>query len=124
MSGHEPPSRDEQADSISKETTRIHDDSYEQELTSVDTVVNEDMVASVLRYPLTPAEEVVIAAGRSDAVQAGRHESQLVLEPVLRAAVERATGRTVTRFLTQTTLEEQGLVVEFYTLAPAADRDQ
>ncbi len=119
MSGPQPPSRGEQADSISEETVRIHDDSYEQELTSVETVVNQDMVASVLRYPLTPAEEVVIAAGRADAVHAGRHESELALEPVLRAAVERATGRTVTRFLTQTHLEEQGLVVEFYTLAPA-----
>lgn len=121
MSEHEPPSRRDQAESISEETERIHDDSYDQELSSVETVVDQDMVVSVLRYPLTPAEEIVIAAGRGDAVQTGRHESQLALEPILRAAVERATGRSVTRFLTQTNLEEQGVVVEFYSLDPAAE---
>lgn len=119
MTEHVPPSRADQAEAISEETTQIHGHSYEQEPDSVATVVDGDLVASVLRFTLSPAEEAVVAIGQGEAVKASRHESQLVLESVLRAAVERATGRTVTAFVTQTYLEQQGIVVEVYTLAPA-----
>lgn len=115
-----PPSRSDQAEAISEEIVGIHWHSYEMELGSVDTVVEDGVVASVLRFEPSPAEELVVAAGRGGAVHRLRHESELELEPALSAAVERATGRTVHAFQTQTDVE-QGVVLELFVLAPAAD---
>ena len=111
------PTRSEQAESISLEIASIHWDSYEYALPSVQTIVEDGYVAAVLRFELLPAEELVIAAGDGGSVLRLHHESELELETALRAAVERATGRMVLSFETQTNVE-QGLALELFVLAP------
>ncbi|MGH3115260.1 MAG: Na-translocating system protein MpsC family protein [Gaiellaceae bacterium] len=112
--------RQEQAGEISEETARIHADSFGLEPDSVETVLDENLIVSILRFTLLPAEELVIAAGRPETVQALRQEAELELETALRAAVERITGRAVKAVLSQAHVE-QGVVLELYTLAPSTD---
>lgn len=111
------PTRSEQAETISQEIASIHWDSYEYALPSVQTMIEDGYVAAVLRFELLPAEELVIAAGDGGSVLRLHHESELELETALRAAVERATGRMVLSFETQTNVE-QGLALELFVLAP------
>jgi len=83
-------SRADQATDISAAITSIHRVSYARELSSVDTVVGDGCVASVLRFEVAPAP--------------------------LRAAVERTTGRTVIAF--QSSMNPRhGLIVEAFVLA-------
>ena len=87
-------SRAHQATDISAAITAIHRVSYARELSSVDTVVGDGCVASVLRFEVAPAEQLVIEAGGDDAVMRLYDATELSLEASLRAAVERTTGRT------------------------------
>lgn len=58
-----------------------------------------------------------MAGGLHDGVHAARHAFQATLSPALRAAVERATGRTVTEHSSHTDLRER-LTIETFRLAP------
>jgi uncharacterized protein YbcI len=109
-------SRAHQATDISAAITSIHRESYARELSSVDTVVGDGCVASVLRFEVAPAEQLVIEAGDDDAVMRLYDATELSLEASLRAAVERTTGRTVVAF--QSSMNPRhGLIVEAFVLA-------
>jgi uncharacterized protein YbcI len=108
----------QQAEDISAAITSIHSVSYDRDLSSVDTVVWEGCVASVLRFEVEPAERLVIQAGAGDAVMRLYDATELSLEPALCAAVERTTGRTVVGF--QTAMNpHHGLIVEAFVLGPS-----
>ena len=105
---------------ISAEMVRIHRESYGSGAKSVKTYVHDDLVLSVLDVDLLPAETVVIEAGRKDLVLEMRGSFQLELETSFTAAVERATGRKVIAFLSDTHLDPP-FVTELFRLAPAHD---
>jgi uncharacterized protein YbcI len=112
-------SRTQQATDISVAISSIHRIAYEHELSSVDTVVGDGCVASVLRFDVPPAERLVTEAGDGAAVRRLYDATELSLEAPLRAAVERTTGRRVLAFETSMS-PEHGLIVEAFVLAPVA----
>ena len=109
----------QQAEDISVAITSIHRIAYERELSSVDTVVREGFVASVLRFEVPAAERLVFQAGDGAAVVRLYDATELSLETALRAAVERTTGRTVLAF--QSSMNpEYGIILEAFVLADRA----
>ena len=105
---------------ISAEVARIHAAAYERDdRERVSTLVDDDLVMCVLRLALTHAETLLISHDHDDAVRDQRHAFELTLAPILSAAVERATGRTVSTFHTSTHLETK-LTLLIFILAPAA----
>jgi len=108
--------RAEQATEISAAITSIHRVAYERELSSVDTVVGDGCVASVLRFEVPPAERLVSESGDAAAVRRLYDATELSLEVPLRAAVERTTGRRVVAFETSMS-PEHGLIIEAFVLA-------
>ncbi len=109
--------RSQQATDISDAITSIHKASYDRELSSIDTVVREGFVASVMRFEVPPAERFVFQAGDGDAVIRLYDATELSLETALRAAVERTTGRTVLAF--QSSMNpEHGIILEAFVLTP------
>jgi anti-sigma regulatory factor (Ser/Thr protein kinase)/uncharacterized protein YbcI len=119
---HPPSPRDTAATAatISTEMVRIHQESYGSGAKAVKTYVHDDLVLSVLDVELLPAEAVVIASGRKDLVLDMRSSFQLELETSFTAAVERATGRQVIAFLSDTHLDPP-FVTELFRLGPPQD---
>jgi serine/threonine-protein kinase RsbW len=107
---------------ISDEVVRIHRESYGSGAKTVKTYVHDDLVLSVLDVELLPAEVVVIDQGRSDLVLEMRSSFQLELETSFTAAVERATGRKVIAFLSDTHLDPP-FVTELFRLGARHDVD-
>ena len=105
------------AATISAEMVRIHRESYGSGAKGVKTYVHDDLVLSVLDVELLPAETAVIASGRRDLVLEMRSSFQLELETSFTAAVERATGRQVIAFLSDTHLDPP-FVTELFRLGP------
>lgn len=80
----------------------------------------EDMVICILdEIELLPNEEFMIGAGKGDAVVEIRSRYQQAIETTFRAAVERATGRKVVSFMSNTKLSPN-YAVEVFRLAPRA----
>jgi uncharacterized protein YbcI len=105
------------ATEISAAVTAIHRTAYGQHLSSVETVVGDGCVACVLRFQVSPAEHVVIQAGDGATVGRLYDATELSLEPSLRAAIERTTGRSVQAF--QASMNpEHGLILEAFILMP------
>jgi uncharacterized protein YbcI len=105
------------ATEISAAVTAIHRTAYGQHLSSVETSVSNACVVCVLRFPVTPAERVVIQAGDGAAVSRLYDATELSLEPSLRAAIERTTGRSVQAFQASMS-PEHGLILEAFVLVP------
>jgi uncharacterized protein YbcI len=102
---------------ISVAITAIHRTAYGRELSTVETVVGRSCVACVLRFEVSAAERAVIQAGDGAAVMRLYDATELSLEVPLRAAVERATGRSVLAF--QSTMSaEHSLMMETFVLVP------
>jgi uncharacterized protein YbcI len=91
------------AQAISSEVAAIHAAGYERAVGRVSTRFEADSVICELHIRLSPAEEVLLDDHYA-AVREQRERFDRTLEAVLRAAVERATGRRVTAFLTRTRL--------------------
>src|SRR5919201_138764 len=96
------PNSNEVASAISREMVHIHNDSYGSHASDAKTYVLDDVVLSVIDIQLLPAEKVLIEAGRHELVQQIRHGFQQAIDASFRAAVERATGRRVIAFLSET----------------------
>ena len=97
-------SQNAEARNISAEMAGIHAAAYEREREPVRTILDEELALCVLRLELSRAEAVLVAHGHQDAVRRQRDAFEHMLSPTLSAAVERATGRTVTTVLTTTQL--------------------
>jgi uncharacterized protein YbcI len=102
---------------ISAAVTAIHRTAYGQDLTSVETVVGDGCVTCVLRFQVSPAERAVIQAGDGAAVGRLYDATESSLEPSLRAAIERTTGRSVLAFQTSMS-PEHSLILEAFVLVP------
>ena len=89
---------------ISAEMAGIHAAAYERGREPVRTILDEELALCVLRLELSGAEAVLVAHGHQQAVCSQRDAFEHALAPTLSAAVERATGRTVTTVLSTTQL--------------------
>jgi uncharacterized protein YbcI len=94
---------------------RIHRESYGQEATSARTFLFDDVVLSVLDIELLPGEKVLVEAGKHELVQQVRHGFQQAIDTTFKAAVERATGRKVVAFLSETHIDPH-FTVELFRL--------
>ena len=102
-----------QALDISAEVAGIHAAAYEREHEQVSTLLDEDLAVCVVRIEPSPAEQLLVTNHHGDAVHDQRQAFEHTLAPAMTAAVERATGRAVTAFHTDTHLESNVTVLIF-----------
>jgi uncharacterized protein YbcI len=98
---------------------RIHSDSYGL-ANRVRTIVCEDLVISLVDIELLPSEEVLVAAGRQELVETTHNEFEHSIRASFKAAVERATGRTVVSFMSKTHLNPH-VTIELFMLNAHSD---
>jgi uncharacterized protein YbcI len=80
-----------------------------------------NMLVVVLANGHTDAEKTMRAAGHIQELLGGRRLLQVIIEPDLKASVERILGRTVETTLSATRLDPD-LSAEIFLLAPEDDR--
>jgi uncharacterized protein YbcI len=100
---------------ISRELVRIHAHYYGRGPTRSKTYLHEEIVLCILGEIFTPSEQMLIEAGRFLEVRTNRMAFQDTVEPLMRQAVEQATGRVVTSFLSQ--ISPDGIASEVFVLA-------
>jgi uncharacterized protein YbcI len=111
------PTETQIADEICRDIVDIHRDSYGRAAESPKAHVLGDLVVVVLEgLELLPNEEFMIGNGQGDAVTALRRNFQRAIEPTFRAAVERATGRSVIGFASHVQVNEDPFAVEIFRL--------
>lgn len=114
------PTTQDVEESIARQLLAIHEESYGRGAGEVRTRFEGDTLIVVLEdLQLLPNEEYLIASGRKEAVLEVRTRFQQAIESTFRAAVERATGRSVTAFMSNTHLDEPRFSVEIFRLGPA-----
>jgi uncharacterized protein YbcI len=86
---------------ISREIVGIHAAHFGRGPTGAKTVWREDVVVCVLRDVFTRSERVLVEAGKFEQVRSNRQLLQEAVEPLLRQAVEGATGCPVQVLLSQ-----------------------
>jgi uncharacterized protein YbcI len=112
-----PPSADEIKDEISREILRIHEESYGKGAGKAHTYVGEGFVVVVLdELELLPNEKFLVEHGKQETVVQVRTQYQHAIQASFRAAIERATGRTVVGFASTTSIEEPRFVAELFKL--------
>jgi uncharacterized protein YbcI len=102
---------------ISQAIVRIHAEHYGKGATQAKTYVWDNVVVTVLRDVLTVAERTLVEADRADKVRELRATFQFGLEPTIRTAIERLTGRRVDSVMSQVD-PDRGLGVEVFVLEP------
>jgi uncharacterized protein YbcI len=103
---------------ISEELLQIHQASYGRGAGRARTYVLDDAVVCFMDdLELLPNEEFLIDNGHADAVLNVRLMFQQAVKASFSAAVERATGRKVISFVSQTMLDPN-YSVEIFRLAP------
>jgi uncharacterized protein YbcI len=100
---------------ISREMLRIHNESYGSQATNAKTYVLDDVILSVIDIELLPAEKVLVEAGQHELVLQVRHGFQMAIDASFKAAVERATGRRVIAFISDTHIDPD-FTVELFRL--------
>ena len=104
---------------IAREVLKVHEDSYGTGAESVEVYIHENLVVVLLdELALSAAERTMIVGGRPDIVTNMRSAFQDEIGPTFTAIIERATGRRVSGFLSNTSLEPL-FSVEIFRLAPA-----
>ena len=117
MNGQFSPTHDPCAE-IGREVLKVHEASYGSGAGSVEVYIHENLVVVVLdELALTPSERTMIVGGRPDIVLSMRSAFQAEIGATFSAIVERATGRLVSGFLSNTCLEPL-FSVETFRLAP------
>lgn len=102
------PSDQEVAASISREITTIHEESYGEPVRECETTLFGDSVICLLEIDLLPHEHTLLnggAAAVEDSILRTRKSYQQAIGPTFIATIERATGRKVTAFLSETHLD-------------------
>jgi uncharacterized protein YbcI len=84
---------------ISNAVVRLVRDHFGKGPTQARTIIDDDVVMTVLRGGFTVAEKTLYRAGRADVVEEGRRAMQEVFEREMRTSIERITGRKVDAFL-------------------------
>jgi uncharacterized protein YbcI len=100
---------------ISREIVRIHAHYYGRGPTKAKTYLNDEVALCVLGEIYTRSEAILVEAGRFEEVRANRTAFQDAVEPIMREAVERITGRSVESFLSQ--ISHDGRACEIFILA-------
>jgi uncharacterized protein YbcI len=104
---------------ISRAVVRVHAQFYGRGPTKARTSWTGDHIVCTLEDIYTPAERTLIDAGNFDQVRLMRTAFQDAVEPLLRAAVEDATGRSVRAFFSQISLDPP-MAAEVFLLDPPA----
>jgi uncharacterized protein YbcI len=113
----DPPTDAEVLKEISSEILRIHEESYGAGATKAHAYVGNGFVVVVLDdIDLLPNEKFLIDSGKSDTVLQVRTQYQNAIQASFRAAIERATGRTVVGFASTTSVEEPRFMAEVFKL--------
>jgi len=106
------------ADAIALDIKRIHEESYGAGSVTAHSHFFEDTVVVLLDdLELQPNEAFLVESGKGESVIAMRHEYQKAIRATFSAAVERATGRRVVAFVSDTHLDPH-FSVELFRLGP------
>lgn len=104
---------------IAREVLKVHEDSYGTGAGSVQVHLLDDLVIVLLdEIELSRSERTMIIGGRPDIVLNMRSAFQAEIGATFSAIVERATGRLVSGFVSNTSLEPL-FSVEIFRLAAA-----
>ena len=103
---------------ISRDIARIHAHLYDRGPTKAKTIWRDEIVVCVLEDVFTRAERMLIDRGRFALVRANRVAFYDQAEPLLRRAVEMATGHYVDSYLGQVC--EQGVAAMVFVLGEHA----
>jgi uncharacterized protein YbcI len=115
-SRRDPPTSEQVEKELAREILRIHEESYGKGARNAQTIVAGDWVVVVLdEMELLPNEKFLVDNGKADSVAQVRTQYQIAIQSSFRAAVERATGRTVIGFTSATAIED-GFVAEIFKL--------
>jgi uncharacterized protein YbcI len=105
--------------SIAEQLLAIHEQNYGRGAERAQShLVGDTLVVVLDDLELLPNEEYLISAGKHQAVLDLRSRFQQAIEGTFRAAVERATGRKVNAFTSNTHLDEPRFAVEIFRLEP------
>jgi uncharacterized protein YbcI len=107
---------------ISNEIVHLHSEYYGRGPSKAKTYIQDDLVVVVLEETFTPAERTLIERGEGDGIHDIRRRFQQVMGDQFKAIVERATGRPVRAFMSETSLEED-VAVEVFLLGDAVSSD-
>jgi uncharacterized protein YbcI len=99
---------------ISRALVHLYAEYFSRGPTKAKTIWSEDVVVCVFEDVFTRGEQVLVDAGRFAEVRRRRQAFQDEIEPLIRDAVECATGRSVESFLGQ--VNEDGMAVDVLTL--------
>jgi uncharacterized protein YbcI len=112
-----PPSDQQVEEEISREILRIHEESYGKGAGEAKTFVGEGFVVVVLDdLELLPNEKFLVDNGKQETVIQVRTQYQHAIQTSFRAAIERATGRSVIGFASTTSIDEPRFVAEIFKL--------
>jgi len=90
---------------IATEILRVHQDSYGTGAGKVTVHILDDVVFVLLDdLELSAIERTLLNNGEEDSIAQTRASFQVAIATTFRAIVERATGRTVTSFLSNTSI--------------------
>ena len=93
-------------DEIAQEIMRVHDEAYGATAArNAKVYLIDDITLVIIDAEPTTSEQTLIDAGRGDAVRTTREAFQEAIAPTFKAIVERATGRRVTIFMSQMSIE-------------------
>ncbi len=109
------------AQAISFDLASIHAAGYERAVQRISTTFEADSVTCELHIVLSPAEELLLEHHHAS-VRDQRESFDHTLEAACKAAVERATGRRVTAFLTKTRLSPHVTLLVFILDPPRPHR--
>jgi len=108
---------DEVRGQISKDMVRIHEENYGSKVRAVETYMMDGLILSVLDIEMLPGEKVLIENGKAELVRNVRASFQEAIDATFKAAVERATGRKVDAFISETHLNPD-FTIELFRLQP------
>jgi uncharacterized protein YbcI len=112
-----PPSAEEVRNEISREILRIHEESYGNGAGNAHAYIDDDFVIVVLDdLELLPNEKFLVDHGKQETVLQVRTQYQHAIQASFRAAIERATGRTVVGFASTTSVDAPRFVAEIFKL--------
>lgn len=80
---------------ISEAVTRLYLDTFGKGPLFVETHCHEDMAITLLRDVLTPGEQTLIGAGKSDSVLTTRMQWQRATQNRFKSSISKAADRTV-----------------------------
>jgi uncharacterized protein YbcI len=113
----EAPSHAQVRDEISREILRIHEGAYGKGAGRARALVEEEYVVVVLDdLELLPNERFLVEHGHQETVMHVRTQYQHAIQATFRAAIERATGRTVVGFASTTSIDEPRFMAEVFRL--------